>query len=512
MYPTVRSLPSTSMFSRPGSSCAQPPTLLSNGPSAMTPTGSPQLAHHKPAIMLETEFGDCSYFPATPPLSTSGSAMGSPKSCDILQTPMNPMFSGLEDMNGAKPTFDPVDVISVMEWSNAGSPPMTPVYLQSQPANVLSLSCTTDPSTASCPSLSPSPTPYARSIASESNVDFCDPRNLTVSAAGCSNPTLAPEFKFAGLGEDESRVDQPAAAPAALAHPTFDFNPVVPHALPIFEELSDLDSEEDFGNLISLGDRNSNEVSRPRACTGSSVVSLGHGSFIGDEDFRLEDGEAFQFPSLPSPPSSVGSSVEDSHEDKRQRRLAEDADVADADINMAGDDVQSGESQQHSDKAASVVSDSNGSSGSESGQNSMPAPTNRRGRKQSLTEDPSKTFVCDLCNRRFRRQEHLKRHYRSLHTQEKPFECNECGKKFSRSDNLAQHARTHAGGAIVMNLLENGDGSVYDPSMVGAPGSEDYANFGKVLFQIASEVPGSASDLSSEEGSDSGKKKRKRSE
>ena len=82
------------------------------------------------------------------------------------------------------------------------------------------------------------------------------------------------------------------------------------------------------------------------------------------------------------------------------------------------------------------------------------APANRRGRKQSLTEDPSKIFVCDVCHRRFRRQEHLKRHHRSLHTQEKPFECGECGKRFSRSDNLAQHARTHGSGAIVMSVLE----------------------------------------------------------
>ncbi|KAK9471034.1 uncharacterized protein V1510DRAFT_356654, partial [Dipodascopsis tothii] len=61
----------------------------------------------------------------------------------------------------------------------------------------------------------------------------------------------------------------------------------------------------------------------------------------------------------------------------------------------------------------------------------------------SPIEDASKTFMCTHCHRRFKRQEHLKRHFRSLHTREKPFKCTGCGKGFSRSDNLAQHARTH---------------------------------------------------------------------
>ncbi|KAG5355700.1 C2H2 finger domain transcription factor sebA [Yarrowia sp. B02] len=69
-------------------------------------------------------------------------------------------------------------------------------------------------------------------------------------------------------------------------------------------------------------------------------------------------------------------------------------------------------------------------------------PVSCRGRKPSI-DDSKKTFVCTHCQRRFRRQEHLKRHFRSLHTREKPFNCDTCGKKFSRSDNLAQHMRTH---------------------------------------------------------------------
>lgn len=143
----------------------------------------------------------------------------------------------------------------------------------------------------------------------------------------------------------------------------------------------------------------------------------------------------------------------------------------------------------------------NATSTSEASGNNASAPVNRRGRKQSLTEDPSKTFVCQLCSRRFRRQEHLKRHYRSLHTQDKPFECNECGKKFSRSDNLAQHARTHGSGAIVMGVLENGE---IAPHM----GYEDHSptTMGHVLFeaaQAAALAPSSSSSSGSERGTQS---------
>ena len=66
-----------------------------------------------------------------------------------------------------------------------------------------------------------------------------------------------------------------------------------------------------------------------------------------------------------------------------------------------------------------------------------------RGRKPSPILDASKPFGCEYCDRRFKRQEHLKRHIRSLHICEKPYGCDICGKKFSRSDNLNQHLKTH---------------------------------------------------------------------
>ncbi|OBA19506.1 hypothetical protein METBIDRAFT_33181 [Metschnikowia bicuspidata var. bicuspidata NRRL YB-4993] len=69
-----------------------------------------------------------------------------------------------------------------------------------------------------------------------------------------------------------------------------------------------------------------------------------------------------------------------------------------------------------------------------------------RGRKEDREADmvdQSKIFVCGYCDRRFKRQEHLKRHFRSLHTTEKPYDCPICQKKFSRTDNLNQHLKIH---------------------------------------------------------------------
>lgn len=147
----------------------------------------------------------------------------------------------------------------------------------------------------------------------------------------------------------------------------------------------------------------------------------------------------------------------------------------------------------------------------------------RRGRKQSLTEDPSKTFVCTDCSRRFRRQEHLKRHYRSLHTSDKPFPCPDCGKRFSRSDNLAQHQRTHGTASITLGVHTPTEaahlamaGAVHDPFGNGgfAP-SESPHSFAQrfydiVAAQAANLSSSSSMSSSSDEGSIGGDRKRRR--
>lgn len=137
-------LPSTPVFSRPSSSCSQPamtsqpgkPSFTSAPAQVLTPQASPVRMHqqlHRPTIVLDTEKFDpdngmC--YPQTPALSTAGSVISSPGSCDMLATPLNPMFSGLEGTAMAfKEEVDntqPVEQFPNLDWHTCTSPPMTP--------------------------------------------------------------------------------------------------------------------------------------------------------------------------------------------------------------------------------------------------------------------------------------------------------------------------------------------------------------------------------------------------
>lgn len=407
------------------------------------------------------------------------------------------------------PTFNPSDItIPDSTASDSFSSSSSSSSSSSYPPSLSS--------SISCTSLSSSPSPTC-----EQDLDFCDPRNLTVG--GISNSILTPEFASSSpspVAREEFRSE--TTAKETTIPVTFDLSSVVQrHHLPTFDDISDLESEDDFVNrLVNLGEQSSSsEVKRSRSGTCSTTLSLGHDSFLSEVGFDYEDSTSCCATGLSSQDTFCD---EDTHQDKKVKMSKMESYRSSPAMHYATDSTvsqdQQQQQQQQQQEETTAQNEANNanqnrastSDNSDLPQTPIPAPANRRGRKQSLTEDPSKTFVCDICNRRFRRQEHLKRHYRSLHTHDKPFGCNECGKSFSRSDNLAQHARTHGSGAIVMNLL---DGSEEGGLDMIVPGESEYHNYGKVLFQVAAEVSGSSSESSDDSQSESGgKKKRKRSE
>lgn len=370
-----------------------------------------------------------------------------------------------------------------------------------------------------CPSLSPSPSPYSHSVTSEQEVEFCDPRQLTVAAPKVlTSSTLSVDFPSLPdlCTEDEQDLiltGETAQKTCTDTH-IFDYGSTN-HGLP-FESFSDIDSEDDFVNgLVNFPSTdNVQYIGTKRQRTNSDPLSF-NDSFTSEDDFEdFDSSEQFAVACLPSPPES-GPDCISSH--TKQCRADEDSSDFDSMVRSrkytaAMNSTTEGQAQEVSSETpqASTAASQSGSSESNTAINNADgsAPTTRRGRKQSLTEDLSKTFVCELCNRRFRRQEHLKRHYRSLHTQDKPFECHECGKKFSRSDNLSQHARTHGSGAIVMGVLEDGEvhSDATDPLS-----DADMRLRGQILFDAAAAAPGSESSDNSESDSQT-RRKRKRSD
>ncbi|KAF2090502.1 hypothetical protein K490DRAFT_34850 [Saccharata proteae CBS 121410] len=450
----------------------------------LTPLASPQPIHQKPTILiqqdpnfllpLDTDCNDFRFAPATPPLSSTGSIAGSPPStCDLLPTPVNGAFFG-EGIEGVKHGCEEEvfsEILAGGEFRSA-SPPMTPVYIQpsftSQPtAGPYLLSAT------SCPSLSPSPSPLPRTPI-EHETDFCDPRNLTSVS----------DTDFAQ-----------------------------PHGLPAFEpsSLFELDSEDDFTGLMQYSATdaaNCNANKRQR----NELASLPEEDALFDEDNFSDLEEDFAATGLLSPSDTDLSFSDDMPRAKRQSRKAT-KDDADQDFVVGKARSSQSKNQAHAAQQQSAHSPETHDSPMTSDE-STPQPANtvsRRGRKQSLTEDPSKTFVCTLCSRRFRRQEHLKRHYRSLHTHEKPFECTDCGKKFSRSDNLSQHQRTHGTGSVVMGVMDEAElrqrqnEESYDSS------PEAHA-LGAALFGAVNGVSSGSNSTSSTSSDDStsGKKEKKR--
>jgi 5-methylcytosine-specific restriction endonuclease McrA len=297
------------------------------------------------------------------------------------------------------------------------------------------------------------------------------------------------------------------------------------HGLPTFEPLFELDNEEESAHSHFQPTDNTQYYGHKRQRTDLLSYHPEEEGLLSEESFS-EFEEELSAPGLITPyDTDVSFSSQDDMDapksKKRSRRSSRDEET-DSDVQSSTKDKSrsTSTSQQQANQEAGAENAIASSSDEAHTPADSPAnsqqPISRRGRKQSLTEDPSKTFVCTLCSRRFRRQEHLKRHYRSLHTHEKPFECTDCGKKFSRSDNLSQHQRTHGTGSIVMGVL--------DDSQMGMSMGHQYANpeasaMGAILFEAAVAANANISSSSSSSShsdrdsmSDRKQKKRKRDE
>lgn len=436
------------IFPRPSSSGHQMPLAAQHAyisHAMLTPVASPRAHSSKPTILLHQDCHslvpldtECrGYFPATPTLSASGSfstVSSPPPHGELIPTPVSAIMA-------PKPGFAVVpvvkegceeevfsEVLAGGDWTRPGSPPMTPVFIQ-PPSSVNGESQPTLSTTTS-----PSPSPVPRSAISEH--DVCDPRNLTVG--------LAQEFPALPMFCPDS--DEKALLDAGLTFPEHSVAIVCPvegpmfNGMPTFEPLFELDVDEDIATFVPAPAETVYFNGSKRQRLEFMPAAIEDDGFFSEESFSDEDDLAA---SSLSPDTSVFSIPEDSPAAvaKPKRKSAKKTELPQITAQPIEAAVDASSTPSEADTSAAT-------------NNSQSTGTvSRRGRKQSLTDDPSKTFVCTLCSRRFRRQEHLKRHYRSLHTHEKPFECTDCGKKFSRSDNLSQHQRTHGAGTMVMGVL-----------------------------------------------------------
>ena len=358
----------------------------------------------------------------------------------------------------------------------------------------------------------------SQTIGTENRIGFCDPRNLLVDSQPSHVLTTVPEFPPLPTlcsGDDEEHkliLGGDLSLMRQDSFPSKPFDPAVNSTLngfATFDSFSDLDSENDFvtdltrfsssDNIHYLGDK------RQRL----DLISFDEEEFLSDDSFDdLEDCDRIASPNLLTPPETRRSSEDESAKMKTTKKKSQSkkakkeefSDDSESELQTLSNTPESSPDDNTIDQETSAYTSATASSdGNAAASSATSVPSGqaaaRRGRKQSLTDDPSKTFVCDICSRRFRRQEHLKRHHRSLHTHDKPFECNECGKTFSRSDNLSQHARTHGSGAIVMGVLEEGE---LPPAGSGGPlENTDTGALGNVLYEAAQAAAADASSASS---------------
>lgn len=474
----------------------QPPPQMHRGhftpQRVLTPNGSPPLTLSMPAHkMMMDHSGHMDHYryfsspsPPTPCLSACPSTVSSPPASSVHPTPTHARGYFNIPIEHTKEDLQAQNFILQDSWEE---PTQLHIFPDATDAKPLS-GCTSPSLSASSPESSASFAPVAEFV----NLRDLTSGSFSPSAVVASTASVCPPLPTLSTEDEEHKIAFGGAITlTASAEDSFTSEN------PSFESsfCSEFDSEDEF-SFVNFGETDVHGEKRIKLTLEEEEFDIENfGHFSEDECAQV---------GLPSPPSSLFDESCCKSHSKKMSNVSVSFEIKDAHITSHSEGQQESNTSESQNNTSNA--ENNGPDTPSSTQQSTGGATNRRGRKQSLTEDPSKTFVCTLCSRRFRRQEHLKRHYRSLHTQDKPFECNECGKKFSRSDNLAQHARTHGSGAIVMGVLENGE---LQPRM---PFDDE---MGQALYEAAqraaaaSSSSASSSDSSSSE-SKRGLKKRKR--
>ncbi|XP_055842587.1 zinc finger protein 91-like [Episyrphus balteatus] len=80
--------------------------------------------------------------------------------------------------------------------------------------------------------------------------------------------------------------------------------------------------------------------------------------------------------------------------------------------------------------------------------------------KEKKPINPERRFQCEICEKSFKRNSHLKQHL-LCHTKVKPYECTICHKKFGRTDNLRVHMSSHGKKQFECDSCERSFGQAY---------------------------------------------------
>lgn len=74
----------------------------------------------------------------------------------------------------------------------------------------------------------------------------------------------------------------------------------------------------------------------------------------------------------------------------------------------------------------------------------VPTEENNKKKQSPKSEETSKIHCCEVCQKTFKRREHLYQHVK-LHTGFRPYRCTECNKSFVRKEHLLRHMVLHSG-------------------------------------------------------------------